>query len=289
MSTEGIHFYNIPEEERMERTSKENQEHLALLALIPDYYRKDFPITKEFTVSRDEVLGYRRYVRGDGNGPSCEILLTDEARDILRKAKKVKIKKEIRAEIEHIQLNPRGTSSIDPMSIYRSVNSFNQSLENKLGVPIAVKSSKRESLIKQFLYMKKLEKQWENLPDYIKNILRICKVYGVVRYRTQEGNYVEFLIMERVLDSDFVDSYITNSSGDDTGFDIEGHPLLSQIVEQELSNASDLKVELNTQQRIRSGDDFREFYRWKTLQQALSKEGLMAIDLAGRNLLYQPT
>lgn len=283
--------------------------------------------TKSFTVSENTELGYKRFVRIQNNEETggefvSDILISEEAGDALRNSPrgKVRTKEDIKKEIEGIMENPHGDSSIDLLhkntktvfarKVYenlRSVNKISSELERELGVPIAIKGSGalpwndkgREDLVKQFIFMREKQKEWEKLPEYIKNIISIDDVYAVSRQEIpDEKKYEELLIMERVPDAkqvkdyalkpkleegNFIKKYISKiknifDNKKILGFRIDDHPLLAHIIETELEDHESF-IRL-------SKKDSELCYEWSTLENVLKSKGLDLTDLAGRNLLY---
>lgn len=245
-----------------------------------------------FTVTEDNKLGYRRFVRGEEANVEFELLFANEASDLLIRSGKARTKKEIKSEITRVRRNPAGSTSIDPdkdrLREYRSINAASEELEERLGIPLAIKgfpststSTFREDLLAQFIFMRNLERQWQHLPDDVKKVIRICKVYGAMRYRMPgTRKYEEWLFMERVVNPQRVEDERMGtypSGGRAYGFEIGEHPNLAAIVETYVNDFSG-KSGMSYNNKI--------CFEWPLLLKALRKAGLKLSDLAGYNLLY---
>lgn len=286
--------YSLPRKEEIVRPLPEEGESWVAFLTQRLTGKKRLDLKRAFTVTQDPELGYRRFVQGEGGEVDFELLLSDEAAQILNSSGKVRTKKEVKDEIARINQDRFGPSSIDlgikqpgfeRLKNRRSVNAFGAELEKKLGIPIAIKGSEKlgkEDFRAQFIFIKQREKEWQNMPEYIKEILHICKVYAAIRYKiSDKGKYPEYrdlLIMERVSNAKAVeDNYLGPWLGSRAfGFGVDIDPLLAEIIRMELGGLLS---------RF-SHDTGRECYSWHTLQEALEHAGLQTSDIMGRNVLY---
>ena len=174
----------------------------------------------KFTAVHDAELHYTHYIQGDSDRPEFELLLGDEARQLLTKLGWKKIKSLFTQELNRIELNPWGDTSIDPQEgkITRSLNRLSAELEECLQKPIAIKGSGIEGLEKvtdleggflwdgeelmlQYRTMLKLDQEIRaNLTATEQAKFRICQMFGVIRYPISENRVQEWLIMERISD-----------------------------------------------------------------------------------------
>lgn len=287
-----IERYNLPKNEQVLRRSPENWKDF-LVKYLPGGESVD--LQQSFTVSEDSDLGYRHFAQGQGRNVSFELLISNEASDLLQESGKVETKHRLKQAIHQIIEQPYGSRSIDPHHSRkkgkkgRSVNLLSAELERKLNLPLAIKGSAqfspghpgRENLINQFIYMRKLQKEWEQLPEYIRNILHICKVYAVIRHAVNDKRKTQdWLIMERVPNAQSAEdggSIIEDRK--EFGFVADQHPRLEEVINKEINDPF-------LKRKVRSPYTDNICYKWQTLKQALEKAKLHLSDLSGRNVLY---
>ena len=274
--------YELPKTERIKRHFPEN---LGLLVQgLPDGNLID--LNKDFSVTENPELGYQRFVRSEGDKVGFELLISDEATKLLNRLGKVEVKQKIKSEITQITQDPFGPSSINfrgkkPGRANTSINAFNSELEDRLGIPVAIKipgpgEEMREDLLRQFRFMKQCAKEWQNLPNDVKKVLRVGNVYAAFRYPAAgQEVHKESLIMERIPNT----KTIKTKRGERgvKGFSITDHPAIATIIEKYLKNYSSYKFLSDTKE---------ECYDWFALVEALELLGLHLSDCNGNNFLY---
>jgi len=207
-------------------------------------------------VAHNDELKYTRYVALEGNERvKFEAYLSDEALDSLRGTGWKTVRSLFENDFSNIQKEPFGSQSIDHLKDnwtsqrLRTVNKASQEAEQLLGVPVAIKGTgsgpfydwqEHEDLTRQYLFMRKLGLSSERLPEDLKEILSVCKVYGVLRMpvdvptgaNEKQPSYHEWLIMERLVDAEPMETELKNhllvggGTESEAYFDPEKHPEL---------------------------------------------------------------
>lgn len=242
--------------------------------------------------AHNEQLKYVRYIAFDTTGKtSFEMHLSDEALQMTRASGWDEVRTLLEQDMEKMRRKPFGRwRSLDPkrkdpnFRRLRAINRASRRIEKILQTPVAIKSPgvgpltklEHENLTEQYLLMRKLSISAEKLPDDVKEILAVCKMYGVIRISVErnlatEGirpPYYEWLIMERVENGKQMDE-------DDVGvFSVTKNENLINTLKPYAREKFPIKI---------LPEGFRYFYL--EFQSILKDLGLEVTDLAGRNIL----
>lgn len=237
--------------------------------------------------------------------------LSDEAAGLTRDGGWKKVRSLFEEDFEHVRKEPFGSRSLDPQlddmdsRRLRTINQASAEIERELHLPIAIKGTglgplqnwqEYENLTEQYVFMRRLQHSSENLPANLKEILSVCKMYGVVRVPIEATETVgklqprhhEWLIMERIENGQQMDTHLVNIMYIHIGgppdqpdppepfFEPEKHPDLLKA----LSNSGLGMAEDKASYTPRDGS-------YEALANALWSAGLRPrlTDLAGRNIL----
>jgi hypothetical protein len=228
------------------------------------------------TVRRNKQLGFTHYkVGGAESGVPIQIYISDEMKNHPELSFK-RLRQLASAEIERVMKDPYGETSIDSqvsdpaLRNKRAVNRVSDGTEAEIGLPIAIKSSSRESLTAQYKVMRDLQKTAERRLGGLEPIIEFLPVYGAIGIGDRQ-----FLIMKYVKDAkEIEDKEIAFTSH---GWMAAGEPdkelAFSANEHQALVNALDI-------------EPAGSMVRWRTVAGEISDRlGKQLGDLAGRNVL----